>query len=838
MHSPLMLSKQTSPNMDSRPPFNHQRQNSIPANFEVFHRSPYPHLAPHPHQHTPGPSHRRGISPDHPNMGQQQFGYVYQEQGDWNRQQVSSTNPGHQPQHYTQVAQQQAQARPGLQEQYPNISHHNQPNAKQQLEYVQSLLEQERSKTQRLEHERTLFLEPYEEHNLRMEKSKSDQGYYAHPSSRDGSMVMPNGLLAPFHSRHSEERQRPSSARNDTTGQNGSMSQQITWQQSLQRPKTPENRNSTSEHQQVYFCRTVADEISPGNGPMTPDASAFAIVRPLNMSQRPASPRMTEAMDTDATIKASRSPSKRPALASIFESEVPDMYAQHSNNERSGSLPSPPNTAPLRMSRHFDVSGAACQNVPINLSSPSHHISGPGTPRHHSPTASSPDCGSFNGSPALSRGHFASDVAPMNPQHADCSQFSPQHSVKQESHFDGDMSPYEQGTPSREMCFGDLNFDAVIQETGVSNDAVQSYISAPDQDGKWTCLWEGCGKVHGRKENARAHVQTHLNDRQFKCPHCFKSFVRSHDLKRHAKVHSGVHPHLCPCGRSFGRHDALTRHRQRNCCVGGFEGLIKKSGKRGRPRKQRPDGDDRAEKAAKTRKRAAAKKDETASVSGTSASSLAATSRTGSPLSQAFDLPEYRPAQQDQSSSTFDLASFTRTSLFHTPPLSPQSNTQSGWGSPDKDHSRFSGSPRSTQHDSRRESPELPTHVCPSHTSGPRSHFGSDISSPPELSHSSPPASAKLPDLDFDDLINSSSSGSGNVKAETGERGSSEFEELYYASSPEEMFGDTPPWKHDEGFFNFNDNLDSRDFSVSKFNASFSDDVLFSDGHEMRDGFF
>ncbi|TGZ80109.1 hypothetical protein EX30DRAFT_60856 [Ascodesmis nigricans] len=136
---------------------------------------------------------------------------------------------------------------------------------------------------------------------------------------------------------------------------------------------------------------------------------------------------------------------------------------------------------------------------------------------------------------------------------------------------------------------------SAITETGISFEEISAYISQPSPvDGKWVCLYPECSKRFGRKENIKSHVQTHLNDRQYQCSVCKKCFVRQHDLKRHAKIHTGVKPYPCLCGNSFARHDALTRHRQRGMCVGAFEGVVKKVGKRGRPKKRsaNDDGDD------------------------------------------------------------------------------------------------------------------------------------------------------------------------------------------------------------------------------------------------------
>ncbi|KAL2831073.1 hypothetical protein BDW59DRAFT_169824 [Aspergillus cavernicola] len=157
-----------------------------------------------------------------------------------------------------------------------------------------------------------------------------------------------------------------------------------------------------------------------------------------------------------------------------------------------------------------------------------------------------------------------------------------------------------------------LNLDdrvhASINLTGVTIDEIASYIHGPDQeDGKWVCLHPGCERRFGRKENIKSHVQTHLGDRQYKCDHCEKCFVRGHDLKRHAKIHTGDKPYECLCGNVFARHDALTRHRQRGMCVGGYKGIVRKTTKRGRPKKHRPEMEERRDKASKTRQRLAEK---------------------------------------------------------------------------------------------------------------------------------------------------------------------------------------------------------------------------------------
>lgn len=166
-----------------------------------------------------------------------------------------------------------------------------------------------------------------------------------------------------------------------------------------------------------------------------------------------------------------------------------------------------------------------------------------------------------------------------------------------------DELPLSVNSLSRPSLLPELEIDATLEYTGISPEEVQRYISEQDPvTNKWTCLYPDCGKIFGRRENIRSHVQTHLGDRQYKCNGCGKCFVRQHDLKRHAKIHTGNKPYKCPCGAGFARQDALTRHRQRGMCVGGFPDAVRRQAKRGRPKKHRPEMEDRIEKANKTRR--------------------------------------------------------------------------------------------------------------------------------------------------------------------------------------------------------------------------------------------
>ncbi|KAF2495255.1 hypothetical protein BU16DRAFT_385217 [Lophium mytilinum] len=191
-------------------------------------------------------------------------------------------------------------------------------------------------------------------------------------------------------------------------------------------------------------------------------------------------------------------------------------------------------------------------------------------------------------------------------EYADEMAFSQPPSLFPSTHRDLNGLPDSTADYQRSSSIVDLDVDASIEYTGIAPEDVQRFISEQDpKDGRWSCLYPECDKTFGRRENIRSHVQTHLGDRQFRCNGCGKCFVRQHDLKRHSKIHTGTKPYKCPCSAGFARQDALTRHRQRGMCVGGFPDAIRREVKRGRPKKSRPEMEDRVRKAGKTRLRRA-----------------------------------------------------------------------------------------------------------------------------------------------------------------------------------------------------------------------------------------
>lgn len=173
---------------------------------------------------------------------------------------------------------------------------------------------------------------------------------------------------------------------------------------------------------------------------------------------------------------------------------------------------------------------------------------------------------------------------------------------------DGDMEQYRVESNVKPEQISELIGETESPVLGASSDATPGGSGAPESNKRFICKWiemnkdsgeeKACGQFFERKENCKAHIQTHLDDRQYKCPYnfCGKLFVRSHDLRRHLRTHDVHKKWVCPCGRDFSRADALHRHQGRGNCIGAPPGTKRKEpAKRGRPPKKKdtlPTADD------------------------------------------------------------------------------------------------------------------------------------------------------------------------------------------------------------------------------------------------------
>lgn len=213
----------------------HRRQQSTPAPFEA-HTTPMSPAAPmHQHQFQPGMS----LTASSPSE------FTHRMAQDDLRS-LEITNTGHQPQHHTQVAQQQCQARQGLQQEHFSYhTHFEQEHTSEQYQ-SQPLIHQlspEQYRTwqhQQLDaHMDSIMQQKQPQHAVKIERSRSDIGPQCAPYMRSGpdggNMYMPmsesNGSY-PYQTMN-----RPTSSHSMIIDRKPSL--QPEWPMNLQRPFTP-----------------------------------------------------------------------------------------------------------------------------------------------------------------------------------------------------------------------------------------------------------------------------------------------------------------------------------------------------------------------------------------------------------------------------------------------------------------------------------------------------------------------------------------------------------------------------------------------------------------------
>ncbi|KAI0326800.1 hypothetical protein GY45DRAFT_1363675 [Cubamyces sp. BRFM 1775] len=86
----------------------------------------------------------------------------------------------------------------------------------------------------------------------------------------------------------------------------------------------------------------------------------------------------------------------------------------------------------------------------------------------------------------------------------------------------------------------------------------------------YPCLVPGCSKTFHRLYSLRTHQRFHtLEHRPYRCMQCPASFVRNHDLKRHALLHEKKAWRCAGCNKIFSRRDAIKRHKDARGRAGG-----------------------------------------------------------------------------------------------------------------------------------------------------------------------------------------------------------------------------------------------------------------------------
>ena len=527
----------------------HRRQQSTPTAYEPVKVAILPTYPRHG-------SHRRGMSLDTRRRNSPPQGMTIQ-----NTNQGYTTNL----QHNLRETQQQRPIRPGPSPSYQNFA--NDEN------YLQSPA---------VTPQRQFFDigQTYESQNVYTDPVITPTNVNFFAESHDYT-VMNNGLTMPpsTHLNYNQMENfettqmygsRPSSRRRISGGIQGRVAQfEHMANKSSQRPSTPPTQNASGKPSVLPVELVLTKE---AYAPLTPAGTPHR----RTIKQEPVNQRFLETYDTsmEETIK----PRGNQRSRGVFE----QMRREAEQAYHSPEQPLPLDHVQLAAASAPQASFSHLHPLDVNFLKPE--------PQHD----------------ILLYGNYSSDVSPglsylSTPEIQDAAMFENAYADHVGSSQQSQVSPAHHTHRRSESISSAIGDEAAI-ETGVTLEDIAAFISGPEpSDGKWVCLYPECHKRFGRKENIKSHVQTHLGDRQFQCPHCNNRFVRQHDLKRHAKIHSGVKPYPCQCGNSFARHDALTRHRQRGMCIGAFAGIVKKTAKRGRPRKARPDDEKRIEKSSRTR---------------------------------------------------------------------------------------------------------------------------------------------------------------------------------------------------------------------------------------------
>lgn len=428
-----------------------------------------------------------------------------------------------------------------------------------------------------------------------------------------------------------------------------------------QHPHTPAHSNTRKNNRSRASTTT-------SNVPLIDDLGYFPITPATTPFKKSMGAALTNREVQPSPTKEQNMPIPETANASYMQrARSLQGVSGASFSQQKVDLPSPPNTASFEVDG-FDTFN--CEQQEPKSENPESKVS---SHNQYAPSLSASS--SFYSSPEIAAmpspggGEERAHKIPILP-------VTPSHKRMSSTTSTATSTPAKPKLSPRVASIDNLNLDdrvhASINQTGVTIDDIASYIHGPDSgDGKWVCIHPGCGRRFGRKENIKSHVQTHLGDRQFKCDHCSKCFVRGHDLKRHAKIHTGDKPYECLCGNVFARHDALTRHRQRGMCVGGYKGIVRKTTKRGRPKKHRPEMEERQDKSSRTRQRVA-EKSYAGSVSGSS------DAYHSSPPSDIFDSASLRgssPTMNGPMFSTPNYSALPPEAFTFTPPASPGCST-------------------------------------------------------------------------------------------------------------------------------------------------------------------
>jgi hypothetical protein len=125
-------------------------------------------------------------------------------------------------------------------------------------------------------------------------------------------------------------------------------------------------------------------------------------------------------------------------------------------------------------------------------------------------------------------------------------------------------SPVQASTANSASAADPLTTDPAAPWTRASAEGQSRDIGAA----VYPCLVPACKKTFSRLYSLRAHQRQHASHRPFRCSICPASFARSHDLKRHEKLHDNKAWKCAGCNKVFSRRDAIKRHKKTSAARG------------------------------------------------------------------------------------------------------------------------------------------------------------------------------------------------------------------------------------------------------------------------------